>query len=111
MTFDVTTNLYFCVDAGGTRSRARVLDVQGKSQAQAASGPCNPATMFDQAVESIRDLWRQCAASLGRREDETGDIVFALGLSATIPVALAAWTPAGISMLMGAALLLHLEDG
>jgi lipopolysaccharide export system permease protein len=39
------------------------------------------------------------------------DIVFALGLSATIPVALAAWTPAGVSMLMGAAMLLHLEDG
>jgi len=39
------------------------------------------------------------------------DIVFALGLSSTIPVALAAWTPAGVSMLMGAALLLHLEDG
>jgi hypothetical protein len=39
------------------------------------------------------------------------DIVFALGLSATIPVVLAAWTPAGVSMLMGAAMLLHLEDG
>jgi len=39
------------------------------------------------------------------------DIVFALGLSAKITVALAAWTPAGVSMLMGAALLLHLEDG
>ena len=39
------------------------------------------------------------------------DIVFALGLSATIPVPLAAWTPAGIAMLMGSTLLLHLEDG
>ena len=39
------------------------------------------------------------------------DIIFALGLSATIPVALAAWTPAGVAMLMGLALLLHLEDG
>jgi lipopolysaccharide export system permease protein len=39
------------------------------------------------------------------------DIVFALGLSSTIPVALAAWTPAGVAMLMGLALLLHLEDG
>jgi lipopolysaccharide export system permease protein len=39
------------------------------------------------------------------------DIVVALGLSATIPVVLAAWTPAGISMMMGAAMLLHLEDG
>ena len=39
------------------------------------------------------------------------DIVFALGLSATIPVALAAWTPAGVSWLLGASMLLHLEDG
>lgn len=39
------------------------------------------------------------------------DVVFALGLSATIPVALAAWTPAGVSWLLGASMLLHLEDG
>jgi len=39
------------------------------------------------------------------------DVVFALGLSSTIPVALAAWTPAGISLLLGASFLLHLEDG
>jgi lipopolysaccharide export system permease protein len=39
------------------------------------------------------------------------DVVFAFGLSATIPVALAAWTPAGVCLLLGASLLLHLEDG
>ena len=39
------------------------------------------------------------------------DVVFALGLSATIPLALAAWTPAGVSALLGVSLLLHLEDG
>ena len=39
------------------------------------------------------------------------DIVFALGLSATIPVALAAWTPAGVTWLFGCDNLLHLEDG
>ncbi|MGH7088810.1 MAG: LPS export ABC transporter permease LptG [Stellaceae bacterium] len=39
------------------------------------------------------------------------DVVFALGLSATVPVTLAAWTPAGVSCLLGASLLLHLEDG
>jgi lipopolysaccharide export system permease protein len=39
------------------------------------------------------------------------DIVFALGLSSTIPVVLAAWTPAGVSLLLGTTLLLHLEDG
>ena len=39
------------------------------------------------------------------------DVVFALGISATIPLALAAWTPAGVSCLLGLGLLLHLEDG
>ncbi|MCW8971457.1 MAG: LptF/LptG family permease, partial [Rhodospirillales bacterium] len=39
------------------------------------------------------------------------DVVFALGLSDSIPVVLAAWTPSGVSMLLGLAMLLHLEDG
>lgn len=39
------------------------------------------------------------------------DVVFALGLSAEIPVMLAAWTPAGVSTLLGLAMLFHLEDG
>ena len=39
------------------------------------------------------------------------DVVFALGLSSTIPIALAAWTPTGVSCLLGAGLLFHLEDG
>ncbi len=39
------------------------------------------------------------------------DIVFALGLSGSIPVTLAAWTPSGVATLLGLATLLHLEDG
>jgi lipopolysaccharide export system permease protein len=39
------------------------------------------------------------------------DVIFALGLSATVPVTLAAWTPTGIGMIFGASMLLHLEDG
>lgn len=39
------------------------------------------------------------------------DVIHALGLSASIPVPLAAWSPAGISTLLGLALLFHLEDG
>jgi lipopolysaccharide export system permease protein len=39
------------------------------------------------------------------------NFVFALGLSAKIPVVLAAWTPAGVCLLLGVAMLLHLEDG
>lgn len=39
------------------------------------------------------------------------NIVHALGLGASVPVALAAWTPAGVSLMAGLAMLLHLEDG
>jgi lipopolysaccharide export system permease protein len=39
------------------------------------------------------------------------NVMFALGFSSTIPVLMAAWTPAGVSWLLGASMLLHLEDG
>ncbi|MGE0714454.1 MAG: LPS export ABC transporter permease LptG [Alphaproteobacteria bacterium] len=39
------------------------------------------------------------------------DVVFALGLSANIPIMLAAWTPTGVCLLIGASILLHAEDG
>jgi lipopolysaccharide export system permease protein len=39
------------------------------------------------------------------------NLVFAYGLSATIPVIFAAWTPAVIIVMLGTASLLHLEDG
>lgn len=39
------------------------------------------------------------------------DVVLAFGISETIPVPMAAWAPAAASLLIGIALLLHLEDG
>ena len=39
------------------------------------------------------------------------DVVFAMGLSDSIPATLAAWTPAGVTLMMGLATLFHLEDG
>jgi lipopolysaccharide export system permease protein len=39
------------------------------------------------------------------------NVVFALGISGKVPVALAAWTPTGVSLIIGVTTLLHLEDG
>lgn len=39
------------------------------------------------------------------------NFVFALGLSAKIPVVMAGWTPAGVCLMLGIAMLMHLEDG
>lgn len=38
-------------------------------------------------------------------------VVYALGLSSTLPVALAAWSPAVVTTLLGLSSLFHLEDG
>lgn len=39
------------------------------------------------------------------------DLALALGRTGSLPVLLSAWTPAGVSILLGVSLLLHLEDG
>ena len=39
------------------------------------------------------------------------NVVHALGLTTNIPVALAAWMPAGVSVMLGVTALLHMEDG
>lgn len=39
------------------------------------------------------------------------NVVQALGLGASVPVILAAWTPAGVCLMAGLTMLLHLEDG
>ena len=39
------------------------------------------------------------------------NLVFALGISGKLPIALAAWTPAAIALALALPLLLHLEDG
>jgi lipopolysaccharide export system permease protein len=39
------------------------------------------------------------------------EVVLAAGQAGTIPVSLAAWSPAGVSTLLGLATLFHLEDG
>jgi lipopolysaccharide export system permease protein len=39
------------------------------------------------------------------------DLVAAVGLSGRLPAALAAWTPAGVAVLLGMTTLLHIEDG
>jgi len=39
------------------------------------------------------------------------DVVFAIGLAGRLPAVLAAWTPAGVAVLLGLTLLFHLEDG
>jgi glucosamine kinase len=57
--------LFFCVDGGGTRSRAKLLDPEGGLLAAGLSGPCNPSTDQARALASLNELWDQCRAAAG----------------------------------------------
>lgn len=56
-------------------------------------------------------LWAVAGVLAGFAIYVVSDIVTALSLSGAVPVALAAWTPAGVCILLGTAALFHLEDG
>lgn len=73
------SGLTFCVDGGGTRSRGCIVDGAGKRLVEAQDGPCNPATDHARALKSFLDLWRRCAAAIGRGAEQTGDVTLALG--------------------------------
>lgn len=75
--------LFFCVDGGGSRSRARLLDREGRALAEATSGPCNPATNFERAVASVTSLWTQCCVMVGRPADRLDGVAFAVGAAGT----------------------------
>jgi len=75
MALDVT----FCVDGGGSKSRARLVDSAGRTLAEAEDGPCNPSTGLARAAESVTSLWRRCAASAGRDPEATGTATLAIG--------------------------------
>ena len=73
------TSLVFCIDGGGTRSRARLVAPDGRSLASALSGPCNPSTNPGRALASLSDLWAQCCRTLGRNPSDLDGVILAIG--------------------------------
>ena len=74
-----TGGLVFCIDGGGTRSRARLVDAAGAVLAAALSGPCNPTTDRGRAVASLLELWQACCRAAARDESSFGDVTLAIG--------------------------------
>lgn len=70
-------------------------------------------TVFSLRFARRGGTWLLIAAGLvaGFAFYALADVVLALGLSGRLPAAIAAWTPALIAILLGAAMLFYLEDG
>lgn len=73
------TSLTLCVDGGGSGSRARLVDGNGKAIAEAAGGPCNPTTNLAAAVAALSELWRETAGQAGIDPADTGQHRLAIG--------------------------------
>lgn len=75
--------LYFCVDGGGTKSRGRLVDIEGNVLADAIGGPCNPSTDLEGSIASLVALWADCCAVAGRDRKRLDDVVLAIGAAGT----------------------------
>ncbi|HEX2256641.1 MAG TPA: BadF/BadG/BcrA/BcrD ATPase family protein [Afifellaceae bacterium] len=74
--------LIFCVDGGGTGSRARLVTEGGAAIAAAEAGPCNPTSDLDGAVASVAALWSQVSAAAGGTRPE--DHLMAIGAAGIV---------------------------
>lgn len=75
----MTTSLIFCVDAGGTRCRGRLMATGAVALAEAEDGPCNPATDLARAAASLTRLWAACAGKAGHDVTDLAPVTLALG--------------------------------
>jgi glucosamine kinase len=71
--------LIFCIDAGGSRSRGRLLGPDGDVRGEGEAGPCNPATDCAAAAASLAQLWHACAAAAGHDPVDRSSVTLALG--------------------------------
>jgi glucosamine kinase len=71
--------LIFCVEGGGTKSKACLLNGDGARLAAADGGSCNPSTGHASAVATFRALWRQCCAEAGLDPKASDNVVLSIG--------------------------------
>jgi glucosamine kinase len=72
-------DLIFCVEGGGTKSKACLVNGAGLRLAIADGGACNPSTGPDRAIATFAALWRQCCAVAGYDPEASGKVILAIG--------------------------------
>ncbi len=72
-------DLLFCVEGGGTKSKACLVNAGGARLAAADGGACNPSTGPDNAVATFATLWWECCVGAGYDARASGSVVLSIG--------------------------------
>jgi glucosamine kinase len=72
---------YLGIDAGGTKTRARLVDESGAVLGVGEAGAGNPRVGLDRALGEVRSAYEQALAQAGFAEAALGDIRAGLGIA------------------------------
>lgn len=73
--------LFIGIDGGGTKCKARLETANGYLLAEAVAGPANPATDFDQTLESVKDACLMVLQQAGYSESALARCAVVMGLA------------------------------
>jgi glucosamine kinase len=83
----MTSGMIFCVDGGGTNTRARLYSPHGAVLAEAQGGPCNISTDPAVSASNVVSVWLSCAAAAGCDPDLPDAVRAVIGAAGTLPAA------------------------
>lgn len=73
--------MYLGIDAGGTHTRARLVDEGGTVLGVGEAGPANTRVGLDAALAEVERCWREATRGAGLRDESLGDVSAALGIA------------------------------
>lgn len=74
-------DLYLGIDAGGTHTRARLVDAGGRAIGSGESGPANTRIGLPEALQAVRDAYMRALDEAGLGEEHLSSIRAGLGIA------------------------------
>lgn len=82
----MASGMIFCVDGGGTNTRAKIYSAGGAVLAKANAGPCNVSTDPVGSASNVTAVWRACAEVVGLDVERPAQVRGVIGSAGTLPL-------------------------